>query len=157
MANEIVAAVHSARLLMDMVKANETLANFHELVSAISEVNAQLMSAQTAALLSQETQATLTERIGELEKEIAELKDWKREADRYQLGEIAPGVPVRVLKPGREQGEAEHSLCATCFDDHKKSFLQHGPAVQQVSCARCGGKWSPPEVRRAIISVTNVK
>jgi hypothetical protein len=83
MANEIVAAVHSARLLMDMVKAHETLANFHELVSAVSEVTAKLMSAQTAALLSQETQAALTERIRELEKEVAELKEWKREAERY--------------------------------------------------------------------------
>ena len=83
MANEIVAAVHSARLLMDMVKANETLANVHELVAAVSEVNAKLMSAQTVALLSQETQAALTERIRELEKEVAELKEWKREAERY--------------------------------------------------------------------------
>jgi hypothetical protein len=83
MANEIVAAVQSARLLMDVVKANETLANFHELVAAVSEVNAKLMSAQTAALLSQEMQAALTERIHELEKEVAELKEWKREAERY--------------------------------------------------------------------------
>jgi hypothetical protein len=83
MANEIVAAVHSARLLMDMVKANETLANFHELVAAVAEVNTKLLSAQTAALLSQETQAALTERIHELEKEVAVLKEWKREAERY--------------------------------------------------------------------------
>jgi len=74
MANEIVAAVHSARLLMDIVKANETLANFHELVAAVAEVNAKLLSAQTAALLAQEKQEALTERIGALEKEIAELK-----------------------------------------------------------------------------------
>jgi U3 small nucleolar ribonucleoprotein component len=90
MANEIVAAVHSARLLMDMVKANETLANVHELVAAVAEVNAKLLSAQTAALLSQETQAmlheekaALTERIRELEKEVAALKEWKRETERY--------------------------------------------------------------------------
>jgi hypothetical protein len=74
MANEIVAAVQSARLLMDVVKANEILANFHELVAAVSEVNAKLLSAQTAALLSQEKQEALIERIHQLEKEVAELK-----------------------------------------------------------------------------------
>ena len=74
MANEIVAAVHSARLLMDIVKADKTLANFPELVAAVSEVNAKLMSAQTAALLSQEKQEALIERIHQLEKEVAELK-----------------------------------------------------------------------------------
>ena len=52
---------------------------------AVYEVNAKLLAVQSVALESQEKQAALAQRIGELEKEIAELKDWNREAERYQL------------------------------------------------------------------------
>jgi len=139
MSIEIAGTVHSIRLLWDLVKANKTLANYNELVAAVSEVNADLIAAQSATIASQKNEMTLTELVRELKEKIGKLENWEREAERYQLTEIAPGIPARVLKPGMEKGEASLPLCATCFEDHKKQFLQVGAPHQGTiyHCSRC--------------------
>lgn len=140
MASEIAGAVAGIRLLMDVIKANKTLANYNELVAAVSEVNAELLSAQGIALASQKSEFALSQRVGELEKEIAQLKDWDREAERYALGKIAAGVFAYCLKPGMEQGEPPHQLCANCFGKKEKSILQaeqHSILGNINRCSRC--------------------
>jgi ribosomal protein S27E len=98
-------------------------------------------------LEAQEQKAALAKRVGELEKEIAELKDWKREAERYQLTEIAPSIMARTLKSGMENGETPHKLCADCFEDNKKSFLYPGPYGTDIlfRCNRCGSTLLNPD------------
>lgn len=137
MASEIAGAVQSIRLLMDVIKANKSLTNFNELVAAVSEVNAELLSAQAMALTSQKNEMTLTKRVSELEKEIAEAKDWNREAEGYTLTEIVPSIPAYILQSEIERSAITHRLCANCFSDHKKSFLQRGPAKE----------WGAPAVK----------
>jgi hypothetical protein len=149
MASEIAGAVQSIRLLWDFVKANKSLANYNELVAAVSEVNADLIAAQSATIASQKSELTLTELVRELKEKIVTLENWNREAERYQLGKFAPGVPAYTLKPGMENNEPPHPLCANCFDDHKKSFLRIGSASRQVSCTRCSGKWFSSDGTRA--------
>jgi hypothetical protein len=125
------------RLLYDMLKAHKGLANYSEILTAVTEVQSRLMSAQAAALTSQEREATLAQRIRELEKEVAELKDWRREAERYRLINLTWRIPVYSLKPGMENGEPAHYLCANCFARSQKSFLQRGPGLLTMSCAQC--------------------
>lgn len=145
MSSEIAGAVAGIRLLMDFIKANKTLANYNELVAAVSEVNAELISSQAATIASQKSEMTLTKRVSELEQKIMTLENWEREAERYQLTNLAPGIPTRTLKPGMEQGETPHPLCANCFSNHKKSFLQYNPPANRgrMTCARCKGEWYP--------------
>jgi DNA-directed RNA polymerase subunit RPC12/RpoP len=152
MTAEIAGAVHSIRLLMDVLKANKSLTNFNELVAAVAEVNADLLSAQAVALTSQKHELALTQRVGELEKEIAELKDWDREAERYQLTAIAPQVFAHRLKPGMEQGEPTHYVCTHCFSDKKKSILHAMPPSEHpraYECPRCQQRLmvAPPSSR----------
>jgi len=97
---EINAAVQSAKALFEVVKANKGLAEYNEIVAAVSEVNTKLMSATGVALASQEKQMALTNRVSELEKEIVKLKNWEREAERYQLTETCAGVFNLAVKPG---------------------------------------------------------
>ena len=59
MVYEIVSAIHSVKALGDMLKTAHRLANYAELVSAVSEVSTKLMSASAVALASQEKQASL--------------------------------------------------------------------------------------------------
>jgi hypothetical protein len=149
MASEIAGVVHSVRMLMDLLKANKSLANYNELVSAVSEVNADLLSAQATALTSQKNEMALIKRNSELEKEIVELKNWQREAERYQLTEVTPGIPAYVVKPGMENGEPSHALCANYFTRKQKSFLQHNAArPAQLQCAHCKSEFSPSEERQ---------
>ena len=75
---EINAAVQSAKALFEVVKANKGLAEYNEIVAAVSEVNTKFMSATGVALASQEKQMSLTNRVSELEKEIVKLKNLER-------------------------------------------------------------------------------
>jgi Zn finger protein HypA/HybF involved in hydrogenase expression len=135
--------MQSVRVVTDLVKANHTLRNFNELVTAIYQVNAKLLTVQSVALESQEKQATFAQRISDLEKEIMELKNWDREAQRYQLVMVALGTFAYVPKPGMENGEPTHYLCTNCFPKGEKSILQAdsvGAQVYTYGCPRCQSK-----------------
>jgi hypothetical protein len=150
---EITAAVQSLRVLGDLIQANHTFRNFNELVTAVYEVNAKLLAVQSVALESQEKQATFTQRIGELEKEIVKLKDWNREAERYQLTEVARGVFTYLLKPGMEQSEPAHMLCTNCFTQKEKSVLQaDSPGRKSTThrCPRCKNILAVPHATRPL-------
>lgn len=141
MVSEINAAIQSVKVLSDLLRAAHSLSNYNEFVTAIYEVSAKLMAVTSVALASQEKQATLTNRIGELEKEIVELKNWDRERERYQLATVTRGIFAYRVKPGMESDEPPHELCANCFDQGKKSILQ---CEQPISigprfyvCPRC--------------------
>jgi len=72
-----------------------------------------------------ERQLSLTNRVGELEQEIMDFKNWERAGQRYQLFEIASGVHAYKLKPGVQPPEPSHMLCANCYSKRQKSILQH--------------------------------
>ena len=133
---EFNALIQSIKALNDLVKAAHGLRNFNQFVTAVSEINAKLLDAQTAALTLQEKQSLLTNRVSQLEKEIMDLKNWDSEAKRYQLKEITPGFFAYVLKQEMQSSEPEHMLCANCFHDHQKSILQSDRYFKH-KCNRC--------------------
>lgn len=140
---ELNAAFQSLNVLNNWVQAHRTLRNFNELSSAVAEVYSKLLTAQDAALAAQKEQAALAQRVGVLEAEIAQLKDWNREAERYQLTEIAPSILAYRVKPGKESGEPAHTLCPNCFTKREKSILQADtpdPQVYTYCCSRCQSK-----------------
>lgn len=152
MSNEIAEAVQRLRVLMDLLKAKKSLAHFNELVAAVSEVTAQSLSTQGVVLAAQK-HSTLSDRIRELEKEILELKSWEREADRYQLTELSPGLFTYYLKPGREQGEPIHHLCTNCFAQREKSILQirTSSSHRRYECPRCQQVLHPGARKRGLL------
>lgn len=68
---------------------------------------------------------------------IVDLEDWNREAERYQLTEVAPGGFVYRLKSGMERGEPPHDLCTNCFTKREKSILQSDPPGMKRTTHRC--------------------
>ena len=142
------AVVQSGRALWELVMTNKQLAENRELVSAVSEVNGKLMSAQSVALEAQQEQAALTQRVRELEQKIMTLESWDREAERYELYMVAPSVPAYRLKSGMENSEPPHNLCANCFARKEKSFLQYGmPGIHLIvyRCTRCNSTFTPSQ------------
>lgn len=131
---EISAAIQSAKALGELVKAAHGLANYNEFVTAVYEVNAKLMDATAVALASQEKQSSLVNRVAELENELREIKHIEADLQRYQLTRFPFGGYAYSIKPGMENAEPSHYLCATCRDQRKKSILQpNGEAF-----LRCG-------------------
>jgi hypothetical protein len=134
---EINAAVQSAKALFEIVKANKGLAEYNEIVAAVSEVNTKLMGATAVALASQEKQSVLTNRVRDLENELVKLENWNREAERYQLTEVCTGVFNLTVKPGMENGEPQHKLCAACFNKKQKGYLQRSDFNMQGTHYKC--------------------
>jgi len=140
---EINAAVQSAKALFEVVKANKELTEYNELNAAVGDLNAKLVSVTTVTLASQEKQAALSDKVRELENELMELKNWDREAKRYQLTELCAGVFCFVVKPGMENGEPPHKICAACFNKRQKGYLHrtnfNGNGTH-YKCGACGSE-----------------
>ena len=110
--------------------------------------------------LIRQTYQALLDRNRALEKELAELKDWKKEKERYQLrnvGNATDGkVPIRILRQEyAPAGDEVHVVCAHCLETGKKSPLRcqpadegiYGPGMVSFLCNRCDDITPPCSLR----------
>ena len=141
MINELLLASQSVQALGTLLKAASGLANYNEIVSKVSEVNSKLMAANSVALAAQEKQSKLASQVEELEREISRLKDWKAEAQTYELREVAKGIFAYLKNDASDPLSSNQKLCANCFDQGNKSLLQQQdvPVGRLLSlvCHRC--------------------
>ncbi|MFZ1960686.1 MAG: hypothetical protein WAU63_05505, partial [Methylovirgula sp.] len=99
--------------------------------------------AQSCAFAANDERTSLIQRIGELEKTVADLETWEAEKQRYDLIELAPGLVCYMVKEAMRGGEPPHRLCANCYSGGKKSFLQKqisGEYYDEYRCNCCGEK-----------------
>jgi hypothetical protein len=94
----------------------------------IREMNEKILAAQESAIASRDYQSTLLKQIGDLEKHIAQLEAWDAEAQTYELKDVGKfGLTGRLAyapKEGTHTSEPAHLLCANCYQQRHKSFLQ---------------------------------
>jgi hypothetical protein len=88
------------------------------------ELQDKLLAAQTAVFATNQERAALIERVGQLEQEVARLRAWDTEKQRYELKRWGHGAFAYVLKESEARGEPIHALCAACYDRSIKSRLQ---------------------------------
>jgi hypothetical protein len=153
MVGEAIAGLSALKTAFDIAKGLKDIDNAARRNAAVIELQEKILSAQ-------QTQSTLAERIGELEKEVARLKAWDADKQRYERREVSRGVIAYVLKPSEQGIEPFHMLCPKCYHDGKPSELQ---ATQELrkgrrvhNCPRCGAKYElsggtepgPPTVNR---------
>lgn len=147
MFTEITAAIQSAKTAINLVKAAHGLSNYSDLLTAVTDVQIKLTDAIASELASQEKQAALAERVRELEKQIADIADWKSQMQRYALFEFPTGALAYALKPGMENGEPIHYLCTACVDKKKKTTLQpHGSFLHCPECKSNIAMQGPPPI-----------
>jgi hypothetical protein len=89
----------------------------------LGKVHAQVLSAQQGALAAQAREATLSEEIRTLKKHVADLEAWEAEKQRYELVALAPNVMAFSIKEAVRGNEPPHYVCANCYQEGKKSFL----------------------------------
>lgn len=88
--------------------------------------NEAVIDVQQKILTAQEAQATLIKQVSELEEEVASLKAWDADKQRYELKDLRKGFLAYILKEGMENGESPHALCTNCLQKGFKSLLQNG-------------------------------
>jgi hypothetical protein len=120
----IAGTVSSLKLAHDMPKALVTIRDATMLNEKVIELQRVILAAQSDALAAQSDQFSLLDRIRDLEKEIADLKAWDAEKQRYELKGLGFGTFVYVVKLAVQGGEPMHCICANCYEDGKKSILQ---------------------------------
>jgi len=107
----------------------------------LGKLYAQVLSAQQGALAAQAKEAALSEEIGTLKKQIAELEAWETEKERYELVALAPNVMAYSIKAGARGVEPPHLICANCYQVGRKSFLNQniqGSRLDGYHCRNCG-------------------
>lgn len=85
---------------------------------AVIELQGQIFAAQ-------ENYATLTAKVGDLEKKLAAFETWESDKQRYELKEHGHNrVLAYALKEGVEPPEHPHSACPDCYEQRKRTILQ---------------------------------
>lgn len=121
MISEITAALSGLKTALDIA---QTL-NTRTAVDAVKiDLQQKIVDAMTALNEAAATHSAQAKRIDSLEAEIVQLKAWDGEKKRYELKDVYRGAFAFVLKPGMEQGQPPHWLCANCFERRHKSYLQ---------------------------------
>lgn len=97
------------------------------------ELQSVVLDAQQSAFASQQERASLIDQVRGLEADIAALRAWDAERERYELRSPGTGAYAYAVKPGVESGEPAHWLCCTCFQAGKKSILQAAREQDRMS------------------------
>ena len=123
MIGEAMMGVSSLKTAFDMAKALKDIDDRTRRNDAVIELQEKILGAQTA-------QAALIEQVGELEKEVAAMKAWDADKQRYQLQDLGKGFYAYILKVGVENGEPPHAICTNCYQKSLKSILQSSGHIQ---------------------------
>lgn len=121
---EIQAGVAGTKAALDIAKGIFALKSEVERNQAVIDIQRHVLEAQSALGAAEREYAASLKRIDALEAEIVRIKDWSAEMERYEARDVFRGAIAYVMKPGMENGEEPHYLCANCFTNKRKSFLQ---------------------------------
>jgi hypothetical protein len=134
MAGEVFATLSAFKSMYDMAKALKDINDATIRNGAVIELQEKILAAR-------EAQATLLDQVGALEKEVARLKTWDADKERYELKDLYRGFFAYILKEGKEAGEASHALCTNCYQMGFKSILQCGGQInvheRTCGCPNC--------------------
>jgi hypothetical protein len=126
---ETITGLSALKTAFDMTKALKDIDDRVRLNEARMALQEQILDAQQA-------QATLLERVGELEKQLASFEKWDAEKENYQLTAIYAETLAYARKPSADSGIPPHFICANCYEDRKKRILQRADAAH-VACPYC--------------------
>jgi len=136
-------AIKVATGLLQVLNATSTEIQINEVKIGLQRA---LLEAQSGLFAAQQADAASLARIHDLERQIAEIEDWKAEKARYELKPVGPGASAYVLKAAMEGNQSGPWYCPNCFEGGKKSVYQKLPrgyshaatnAPTTYECAAC--------------------
>ena len=92
MVGEVFAGIGGFKLVMD------TLKGFKDINDATVR-NSVAMDLQGKILAAYQDQLAMTKQVSDLEKEVAQLKDWSAEKQKYELKDVGQGCVAYCIKP----------------------------------------------------------
>jgi hypothetical protein len=135
MVAEIFGGISAFKAMFDLAKGLKD-------IDDATRRNAVAIELQEKILAAREAQSAALERIGELEKQVADFEGWDTEKKRYELKNIGHSCFARMLKPEARAGEPPHFICANCYEQRRIFVIQRGPPKPQARaeffCPSCG-------------------
>jgi len=134
-------AIASLKTAGDIASGFLKLKSIADVQGKVIELQSAILAAQSSALAAQSEQATMVQRIGDLEEEIRRVKAWEETKQRYELHQPTAGTFVYVLKKAHgDNPEPTHWICTNCYDNGRRSILQlksRGYGTDHYGCAHC--------------------
>lgn len=119
----IAGTMSSLKSAYDLSKAMIGIRDAKVLNDKVIELQGVILAAQSSAMAAHSDQLALLERVGELEKKVADMEAWETEKQKYRLEAVTPAVFAYVLKSDAGSPEPPHWLCTACYQNSKKSIL----------------------------------
>jgi hypothetical protein len=119
----IAAAASSLKAAADVARALGELHTMSEVQGKVIELQSKILAAQSSALAAQSEHALMSQRVSELESEVARVKEWTGEKTRYSLIKPWDGAVVYALRESVSNGEPPHWICTNCYQSGRKSIL----------------------------------
>lgn len=139
----IAGTVSALKSAVDITKAMIDLRDAQAIQTKVIELNSKILEAQSSAFTANDERTTLIELVGAPKKEVADLKAWGAEKEKYELSNVGRGAVAYIRKRDAQPSENPHWLCPNCYQQSKKSFLQYHHADQRdhvYDCSACGQK-----------------
>jgi len=142
----------------ETIKAMISLRDTAAFQTKAIELQGQISATMADAISAYEAQTAALKRVDELEQEMARLKTWDAEKQRYELKKLGhEGVFAYALKADAQGPEPAHWICPDCYQNGEKSILQQitrYPGRADVrACQRCSweiyvsGGWMPDHAK----------
>ena len=142
--------VSGFKLASDIAKSLLELKTISEVQAKVVDLQSAILSAQNSALAANAHQTAMVEEIRNLKEEIARVKAWEKEKQRYKLVSPFQGTVLYALKEKCSFSEPPHWICTKCYEDRRKSILhpneKEGKFV--LVCPACKSEFFTPLIRR---------
>lgn len=139
--SSITATLAGLKSAGDIVKSIIELKSVSVIQTKIIDLQSQILTAQSSAFSANAEQATMVETIRTLKEEIARIKAWESEKQRYKMYSPWNGTVVYALKKSMCNSEPPHWICTNCYEEGRKSILaqqQKGNSTVAFLCPKCG-------------------
>ena len=131
----------------DIAKGFLELKSISDVQGKVIELQSAILSAQSSALAANSDQASMVEQIRTLKEEIASVKAWETQKQRYKLHTPWDGSVIYALKESMANSEPPHWICTSCYENGKKSILnqiQGKDGWYMVTCPVCKSQIQSP-------------
>jgi hypothetical protein len=130
-------ALRALQTASNIIKDWTSLRSEKERAAKLSEINAQILAAQTSAIQANAAQAALIKEVNSLEAKLAKFETWDAEKIRYELREVGRGAYVYVVKESMGSGEPSPWYCPTCYSNGKAMILQGSGKLSWCDLWKC--------------------
>lgn len=136
----ITGTISGLKTASDIAKSFLEIKKISDINGKVVELQSVILSAQSSAIEANSAQFAMIEEIRNLKEEMARIKAWDTEKQRYHLISPWPGTVVYSLKESMSSGEPPHWICTNCYNNESKSILtqqQEGNSIVSFLCPKC--------------------